>query len=148
MKCILGTLISCVVLLSACGTSNSTSGSDETEPGFDQVLAIAKQQMSGSPCQFQVKDDSDESMENKTLGCLTSAVTGEKQLYDVFQYTRDLEVSEYDFGGFTTADHYFQNGNITVNPFGGNPAAVQLNAEKFSTAVKDDCECGEVLTPK
>lgn len=136
----------CALVLGACETP---AGDDETEPTYEQAEAIAQEQLGGSNCEFEVEDDTTEELEQKSLTCLTTE-GGEDRLYTIFQYTRDLNVEESDqyFGGLTTADHYFENGNITVDPSGGDPTAIQLDAEDFATALKEDCGCGEVLTPE
>lgn len=136
----------CALALSAC---DSSSGADETEPTFEQAQAIAEEQLADAGCEFQVEDESTEDLEQMSLNCLVAA-GGPEQLYTVFQYSRDLEVTETDalIGGLTTADHYFENGNITVNPSGGDPTAVQLDSEQFATALQEDCDCGEVKTPE
>lgn len=131
-----------VLALTACGSS----GSEETEPTYEQAEAIAKQQLSGSGCEFQTEDDSTESMELKGLDCYLT-VDGEESYYSVFTYSRDLDEGEDFGGGITTADHYFVNGNIEVDPAGGDPSAPQLDAEEFATALEEECGCGEVLTP-
>lgn len=137
-----------LLALGGCGSTSTSSSSDESAPTFEQAEAIAKEQLTGQPCKFQVSDDSTDTLESKKLECLTK-VSGEPQLLTIFQYTNDLETSEdYGFGGFTTATHYFSNGNITVDPSGGDPTAIQLDAEQFATAIKDDCGCGEVKTPE
>ena len=84
------------------------------------------------------------SSRSRSTACVT--VKGEQQLTTVVTYTRDEEPDA--IGGITTATHYFQNGNITVEPAGGDPTSPQLDAEAFATAVKDNCGCGEVLTPE
>lgn len=139
-------LLSTAFVLSACDASG---GADETEPTYEQAEAIAQEQLAGEDCEFQVDDETTEGLEQKTLNCLTTE-GGQDRIYTIFQYSRDLEVEESDqyFGGLTTADRYFENGNITVDPSGGDPTAVQLDAEEFATALKEDCGCGEVLTPE
>lgn len=136
----------CALGLSACDTS---TGTDETEPTYEQAEAIAQEQLSGEGCEFQVEDETDDEDELKTLSCLTTE-GGEQRLSTIFQYSRDLSVEESDqyVPQFTTGAFYFENGNITVDPFGGDPTAVQLDAEEFATAIKDECGCGEVLTPE
>ncbi len=137
----------CVGTFAACDTSG---GTEETEPTYEQAEAIATQQLAGEDCDFETEDESTDELEQITLSCLTSRGRFPDQLYTIFQYTRDLKVEESDsyFGGFTTAERYFENGNITVDPSGGDPTAIQLDAEEFTNALKDECGCGEVLTPE
>jgi hypothetical protein len=143
---VVGLLVALALTVAACDESG---GSDETEPTFEDARAIAEEQLAGEPCEFQVEDESTDDLEQKSLDCLTSA-DGQEQLFSVFHYSRDLEVSEADaaFGGITTAERYFENGNITIDPAGGDPTAIQLDAEEFATALKDSCDCGEVKTPE
>lgn len=137
----------CAFALAACGSSSS--GTDESEPTFEQAQAIAEEQLAGQPCEFQVDDESTDELDQKSLDCLTT-VGSEQKLYSIFQYTRDLNVEEIDaqLGGLTTAERYFENGNITVDPAGGDPTAIQLDAEAFATALTEECGCGEVKTPE
>ena len=139
-------IILCALALTACEASG---GDEETEPTFEQAEAIAQEQLAGEACEFQVEDESTDELEQKSLNCLTTE-GGEDRLYTIFQYTRDLKIEESDqyFGGLTTAERSFENGNITVDPAGGDPTAIQLDAEEFATALKEDCGCGEVLTPE
>ena len=142
------TAVSALVLafgLAACGEDSGSGGSEETEPSFEDAQAIAEEQLAGEQCEFQVDDQSTDGLEQKSLDCLRT-VGGEQQLTTVFTYERDEEADS--FGGITTADRYFQNGNITVEPAGGDPTAPQLDADAFSNAVKESCGCGEVLTPE
>ena len=138
----------CALTIAACG-SESSSGADESSPSFEQAQVIAEEQLTGQPCEFQVDDESTDDLEQKTLECLTTD-GGQQQLYTIFQYTRDLEVEEIDalIGGLTTAERYFENGNITIDPAGGDPTAIQLDAEQFATALTEECGCGEVKTPE
>lgn len=135
----------------AVGVAGCDATGDEgaTEPTFEQAQAIAEEQLADAGCEFQVSDDSTDGLEQKTLECLISE-GGQDALYTVFTYERDLEVEETDqyFPGLTTAERCFENDNITVDPGGGNPEGVQLDAEEFATAVQEDCGCGEVLTPE
>lgn len=132
--------------LTACETTTSP-GSDESTPTFDQVQAIAKEQLTGEPCKFKVIEDFDDTFEHTEVDCLTS-VGGQPQQTSVYSYDKTLEESDFPIGGLTTATHYFENGNITVDPAGGDLTSIQLDAEKFATAIKDECGCGEVKTPE
>jgi hypothetical protein len=130
--------------LAACG-----GGGEETVPTYSQAEALAKRQLAGSGCQFRTEDESSEGLEQKGLDCyLTEG--GDDVYYPILPYTRDLEVDETDalFGGLTTAERYFANGAIEVDPAGGDPTAIQLDAEEFATALSEECDCGEVLTPE
>lgn len=135
----------CALVLAAC----SSTESGETEPTYEQAEAIAMGQLSDADCEFEVEDKTTEEQEEKVLNCLTSK-GGVEMIYPIFYYTRDLNVEESDsyFGGLTTAERYFENDNITIDPSGGNPTVPQLDAEEFANAIKEDCGCGEVLTPE
>jgi len=136
------------LLLAGCSTGSSDSGS-ATEPTYAQAAAIAKRMLPAGRCRFQVDDQTTTDMEEKTLNCLTT-VAGQPKEYTVFQYTRKIKESESDayFGGFTTADAYFENANIRVNPSGrSEPGQPALDAAAFAAAVKRACGCGEVKTP-
>ena len=139
-------IVLAVVALAGCEASGSGG---ETEPTFEQAQTIAEEQLADVGCEFRVADDSTEDLELKTLECLTTEA-GEERLYTVLTYERDEQVDEVDeyFPGFTTSELYFQNDNITVEPAGGNPDGVELDAEAFTTAVQEACGCGEVLTPE
>ena len=137
-------LVLCALVLAACGSSET----EQTEPTFEQAKAIAEEQLAGSGCEFKTEDESSEDLEQKGLDCYLTE-DGEETYSSVFTYTRDLESDETDelIPGLTTADHVFVNGNIEVDPAGGDPTAVQLDSEEFTTGLEAQCGCGEVQTP-
>ena len=144
---ILALSLLCALALGACGSGGG--GDEETAPTYGEAEAIAERQLSGSGCELKTEDESSEGLEQKGLDCYVTE-GGEEVYHPILTYTRDLESEESDalFGGVTTADHYFVNGNIEVDPAGGDPTAIQLDAEEFATALAEQCDCGEVLTPE
>ncbi|MEA2172256.1 MAG: hypothetical protein QOF76_5556 [Solirubrobacteraceae bacterium] len=137
-----------VVAVTGCGSSSGGGGSAATKPTFDDVQQIAKQQLKDSGCKFKVKDQSQKGLDDELLECLIT-VQGQPKEYTVFHYTNDTDGEDSGFGGFTTADRYFQNGTIKVDASAaseqGQPA---LDAAGFSDAIKSACGCGAVKTPE
>jgi hypothetical protein len=137
-------LLCCALVIAGCAESSRS----ETEPTFDEVRAIAEDELADSGCKFQVDDQSQDGLEDELLECLTKN-QGQDKLYTIVHYTRHTGEDESGFAGFTTATRYFQNGNIKADPSGASePGQPALDAERFSQAVKDKCSCGEVLTPE
>jgi hypothetical protein len=135
-------------LVAGCGSSSSSGGSGESEPTYAEAEALAKQMLPPNKCRFEVEDETDEETEKKTLNCFTT-VRGQDKVYDIFSYTREIKAPEIEFGGFTTAAAYFQNGAITVDPVGqSEPGQPVLDAKAYSDALVKACGCGETKIPE
>lgn len=120
----------------------------DRELTFERVEAIAEQQLADAGCTFSVRDESREGVEDKALLC---KVDGDAP-HTVVEYSHyddaDSPVVKYGLQ-FTTADRYFQHQTTTVRPSGAQaPGQPVLDAQEFSEAIKEDCGCGEVLTPE
>ena len=120
----------------------------DRELTFDRVEAIAREQLEGAGCAFSVKDESRDDVEDTSLQCRVE----DEAPYTVVRYTRydDPENPAFRYGlQFTTADRYFQYQTTIVTPSGEQaPGRPILDAQRFSQAIKEDCGCGEVLTPE
>jgi hypothetical protein len=113
---------------------------------FERVATIAKPLVDAG-CAFSIKDESRDGVEDKTLQCTVDG----KGPFAIVHYTSydDPENPVIKYGlGFTTGDRYFQYQTTIVRPTGeivaGQPV---LDAAAFTEAVREDCGCGEVLTP-